>query len=111
MFTATPPADAPDIVMGVMVIPSNRKNRDAIRATWGSAAAASRMLVRFVAGDVPCARTAMDAEQQRFGDCSFVASKDCSKLHSTTKVHAWFNFAVVRWPSVDWIGKMEDDGV
>ena len=100
-----------EMVMGVMVIPSNRKNRAAIRATWGAAAPASRMLVRFVAGDVPCARTAMEVEQQRYGDCSFVASKDCNKLHSTAKVHAWFNYAVANWPTVPWIGKMEDDGV
>eukprot|EP00966_Prymnesium_polylepis_P200265 4640744-Prymnesium_polylepis.1 len=53
----------------------------------------------------------MAADQRDYGDCVFVASKDCSKLHSPAKVHAWFNYAVERWPTVPWIGKMEDDGV
>ncbi|KAL1521590.1 hypothetical protein AB1Y20_021249 [Prymnesium parvum] len=98
------------VVMGVMVIPSNRRNRDAVRATWG-AAAAPRMLVRFVAGDVRCARSEMQAEQLQYGDCSFVDSKDCSKVHSPAKVYAWFNYAASTWPDVPWIGKMEDDGI
>ncbi|KAL3897266.1 MAG: hypothetical protein SGPRY_013087 [Prymnesium sp.] len=96
--------------MGVMAIPSVRANRMAIRSTW-AASAAPRMLVRFVAGDVPCARREMQKEADTYGDCSFVRSKDCSKLHSPAKVHAWFLFAIVRWPQVPWIGKMEDDGM
>jgi hypothetical protein len=97
------------IVMGVMVIPSNSNNRAAIRATWLSEASAS-MLVRFVAGDVACARKHMQREADEFGDVAFVASRDCTKHVSPEKVHAWFTYAVHRWRT-PWIGKMEDDGV
>ena len=60
------------LVMGVMVIPSMRANRDAIRATWAYEAG-REMLVRFVAGDVPCARKALADEIKRFSDVDLCA--------------------------------------
>lgn len=74
--------------LGVMVQPSNGANRAAIRATW-LAHAKERAAVRFVAGDVECARRKLADEAREMGDVVFVRSDDCQKWHSPRKVHAW----------------------
>lgn len=98
------------MALGIMVVPSNGAMRRAARATW-LADAAEHAAVRFVAGDVPCARSALEAEAERFGDVAFVESDDCKKWHSPAKVHAWYIHALARWPKAVWIAKMEDDGL
>jgi hypothetical protein len=96
--------------LGVMVVPSNRAYRTAARVTWLPEAQAYAT-VRWVAGDVPCARKPLEDEAREHGDIVFVDSEDCQKWHSPAKVHAWYGFALRHFPTAAWIGKMEDDGL
>ncbi len=98
------------LALGIMVQPSNGASRAAIRATW-LPEARQHAAVRFVAGDVPCARRALQGEADAMGDVSFVKSDDCQKWHSPAKVHAWYQHALDAFPRAAWIAKMEDDGL
>ena len=108
---ATTPTQWRDaFALGVMVVPSNRAYRIAARATW-LPEAQQYATVRWVAGDVPCARTPLEDEAREHGDVVFVDSEDCEKWHSPAKVHAWYGFALRHFPAAAWVGKMEDDGL
>ena len=98
------------IALGIMVVPSNTVLRAAARASWLPEAQA-HAAVRWVAGDVPCARSALAEEAQLHGDVVFVASDDCKKWHSPAKIHAWYTYALGAYPKAVWIAKMEDDGM
>ena len=98
------------LAIGVMVDPGNAAYRIAARATW-LRDATGYAIVRFVAGDVPCARSVLQAEADREGDIVFVASDDCKKWHSAYKTHAWYQYALLAFPRAEWIAKMEDDGM
>lgn len=98
------------LAIGVMVVPSNAAYRIAARRTWIHDAR-QHAAVRFVAGDVPCARKALEAEAEDKGDIVFVRSDDCKKWHSPAKVHAWYEYALHHFPQATWIAKMEDDGM
>lgn len=105
------PLTSPDaLALGIMVVPSNSVLRAAARASW-LPEARKHATVRWVAGDVPCARAALTEEAQLYGDVAFVASDDCQKWHSPAKVHAWYAYALRSFPQAVWIAKMEDDGL
>jgi hypothetical protein len=96
--------------LGIMVVPSNAAYRTYARKTWLEEAV-EHASVKFVAGDVPCARKLLSHEAEAHGDIVFVQSGDCEKWHSPAKVHAWYTFALRQYPHASWIGKMEDDGM
>ena len=98
------------LALGVMVVPSNAAYRAAARQTWLNDAI-KHATVRFVAGDVPCAREALQREVDLHHDIAFVRSDDCKKWHSPAKVHAWYTYALKQYPDAIWIAKMEDDGI
>lgn len=102
---------SPDrFAIGIMVVPSNAAYRAAARQTWLNEAIKHATAV-FVAGDVPCAHTALDREAGLHGDIVFVDSDDCKKWHSPAKIHAWYTYALKAYPQATWIAKMEDDGI
>ena len=98
------------LALGVMVEPRNGAYRTAARQTW-MIDAVQHATVKFVAGDVACAHQALAAEQKEYDDVVFVASDDCKKWHSPAKIHAWYTFALEKYPDALWIAKMEDDGM
>ena len=98
------------IVLGIMVVPANTVLRAASRKSW-LPEAQNHATVRFVAGDVSCARALLAAEVAVYSDIVFVGSDDCSKWHSPAKVHAWYQFALRNFPKANWIAKTEDDGL
>jgi len=98
------------IALGIMVVPANTVLRAAARSSW-LPEARRHATVRWVAGDVPCARSALAEEAQLYGDVAFVPSDDCQKWHSPAKVHAWYAYALQSFPGAMWILKMEDDGL
>ena len=112
MATPSTPAlvGAEGLALGIMVVPSNTAYRTAARATWIPDAKAHAS-VRWVAGDVPCARAALAREAEMYQDVAFVESDDCKKWHSPAKVHAWYTYALRTFPKALWIAKMEDDGL
>lgn len=107
---ATP---VPVLALGIMITPSLRQSRDAIRRTWfrHAAVVSGEALVRFVAGNVPCAMRALQDEANDHGDMVFVDSSDCQPWYAAAKVHAWYQYALLHFRGARWYGKMEDDGM
>lgn len=65
----------------------------------------------FVLGDCECARNGTIREAAYHRDIVYVKSDDCRTWHRPSKVFAWFQFAVSRWPRASWYAKSEDDGM
>ena len=101
------------VAVGVITVPLGRRSRDGARSSWllDESVRDGRVAVRFVLGDIPCARSAVADESARYGDFAFVAAPDCLKGFSSEKVHAWYQYALTAFPSSPWLAKMEDDGI
>lgn len=102
----------PALAIGVISDPRAGLIREAARASWfrDPAVLTGQTWVRFVLGDVPCAKDAASDEAREFGDISFVDAQDCKKWHSAGKVHAWYKHALEK-TAAPWLAKMEDDGM
>jgi hypothetical protein len=106
------PRDA-QLVLGVLADPANAASRDAMRRTWllDPAVTTGAAIVRFVIGALaPCAQDTL-GEARSHGDVAYVNTSDCAPWHASSKVHAWFAYALLRFPSTPWFGKAEDDSM
>ena len=98
-------------MLGVMTAPGSKRNRQNVREFSRTSNRAKHLHVRFVLGDTACARLPTLVEAALHNDFAFVNSSDCHSWHRAAKVHAWYRYALDRWPQAHWIGKSEDDGM
>ena len=127
------PDGATWLVLGVMTAPAAKQNRRNLRELSHSEPgvtpapgmsfsraraphAPERPPMRnaravFVLGDCECARNGTVREAAHHRDIVYVKSDDCRTWHRPSKVFAWFQFAVSRWPRASWYAKSEDDGM
>lgn len=100
------------LALGIISDPREVRRRARIRETWlpiNSTAVVSY----FVLGNVSTcvSKDIIAAETAAHSDLVCVPTGDCVKWYSPLKVHAWFVFALEKWPHAAWFGKMEDDGM
>ena len=83
-----------------------------MRSTWlRPTSLPAAVVVRFVAGAVPCALQIMAAEAKTYEDVAFVNASDCAAWHAAAKVHAWYAYALVMHRDASFYGKSEDDAI
>ena len=102
------------LALGIISDPREVRRRARIRETWllkNTTAVVSYFVLRNVSTCVSKSKDIIAAEMATHSDFVFVPTGDCVKWYSPLKVHAWFAFALERWPHTAWYAKMEDDGM